>query len=857
MRSRPPAGAARSTSSADGISLGEGVGCIVLKRVADAERDGDRILAVIDAVSASSDGRSLGLTAPRREGQRRALERAYDRSGVSPAAIGLVEAHGTGTVVGDRTELATLTDVFSERGAVPGSTTLGSVKSQIGHTKCAAGIAGMIKAVHALHRGVLPPTLNVDAPNEAYDPKTSPFVFGDTARPWVGDDRRAAVSAFGFGGSNFHAVLSAYTGADEPAHALDQWPAELFVVRGETPADASTELDRLAGLLDANDGAGRPWRLRDLARTQHERRRGAPVQVTIVADDVDDLAAKVVRARAGETGKGVFVAPTVSSPGDETDGVAPQVGFLFPGQGSQRPHMMGDLFVAFPALRRWLALGDDELVERMFPPAAFGEAAGQSAAALTDTRVAQPALGLAGLAMTDLLGRCGVEPGAAGGHSYGELPALVAAGALDARDLVALSRARGEAILDASPDDDPGAMAAVRGPVDDVRAALDAWPEVIVANDNAPDQSVISGPTAQVTEAAARLAELGYGTRRLPVACAFHTPRLQVAADALAAHLGDIDVAVPRFPVWSNTTAAPYGGDADDVRARLAGQVAAPVAFRQQVEAMYAAGTRVFVESGPGRVLTQLVGKILGDRPHTAVACDASGEHGIRRFLLALAELAAVGVAVDASTLFDGRDAQAVDPAAVPTRAPYLLDGSRVRTADGERVPGVAAGGARVPADHPGRRARAGGGRWRPAGARGRVPARHAADRGGRARRRPRRARRAGLVVRPGGPVARHRRGVGASARDRVGSRRQRAARERRRWQRRRRQRSGDRRRRPRRRCAGARGRPARPHARGAARDGGGDRERADGLSGGDAGPRPRSRGRAEHRFDQADRDPG
>ena len=211
---------------------------------------------------------------------------------------------------------------------------------------------------------------------------------------------------------------------------------------------------------------------------------------------------------------------------------------------------------------------------------------------------------------------------------------------------------------------------------------------MIVANDNAPDQSVISGPTAQVTEAVARLAELGYGTRRLPVACAFHTPRLQVAADALAAHLGDIEVAVPRFPVWSNTTAAPYDGDADDVRARLAGQVAAPVAFRQQVEAMYEAGTRVFVESGPGRVLTQLVGKILGDRPHTAVACDAAGEHGIRRFLLALAELAAVGVPVDASTLFDGRDAQAVDPAAVPARAPYLLDGSRVRTADGERVPG-------------------------------------------------------------------------------------------------------------------------------------------------------------------------
>ena len=387
------------------------------------------------------------------------------------------------------------------------------------------------------------------------------------------------------------------------------------------------------------------------------------------------------------------------------DGDVPEVAFLYPGQGSQRPHMLGDLFVAFPALRRWLTLGGDELVERMFPPAAFGEDAGEPAAALTDTRVAQPALGIAGLAMTALLADCGVVPAAAGGHSYGELPALVAAGALDARDLVALSRARGEAILDASPDDDPGAMAAVRGPVDEVRSALAAWPDVIVANDNAPDQSVISGPTDQVTEAVARLAERGYGTRRLPVACAFHTPRLRAAADALAAHLGDVEVKVPRFPVWSNTTAAPYDGDAAAVRERLAGQVAAPVAFRQQVEAMYAAGARVFVESGPGRVLTQLVGKILGDRPHTAVACDAAGDNGIRRFLLALAELATAGVPVDAAMLFDGRDAEAVDatrrarPGAVPARRQPGPHGRRRAGA------GLAAARPRVPAHHARRRA--------------------------------------------------------------------------------------------------------------------------------------------------------
>ncbi|HKE72424.1 MAG TPA: beta-ketoacyl synthase N-terminal-like domain-containing protein, partial [Acidimicrobiales bacterium] len=681
-----PTGRCRTfDAAADGIALGEGVGCVVLKRLADAERDGDRILAVIDAVAASSDGRSLGLTAPRREGQRRALERAYERAGVSPAAVGLVEAHGTGTAVGDRTELATLTDVYAEQGAAPGSVTLGSVKSQIGHTKCAAGIAGVIKAVHALHRGVLPPTLHLTGPNEAYDAKTSPFVFGDVARPWVGADRRAAVSAFGFGGANFHAVLSAYGGGDEPAHALDEWPAELFLLRGASAAEAAGELDRLGAALDANDGAGRPWRLRDLARTAHERRRPGPVRAALVADDLDDLRAKLDRARSGRAGDGVFLAP---EPGDGAEPDAPPVALLFPGQGSQRPHMVGDLFVAFPALRHYLDLAGPDLVERMFPPAAFGDARPDRAAALTDTRAAQPALGVAGLAVAALLAECGVRADALGGHSYGELVALTVAGALPEDALVALSRARGEAILDAAPDDDPGAMAAVRGPVAEVRAALADRPAVIVANDNAPDQCVVSGPTAEVEAAVADLAGRGLTARRLPVACAFHTPGLAPAAVALAERLADVAVAAPDRPVWSNTTAAPYGDDPAAVRELLAGQVAAPVAFRDQVEAMYAAGTRAFVEAGPGRVLTQLVGRILGDRPHTAVACEVAGEPGVRRFLLALGELAAAGVAVDADALFAGRDAAVVDVARPPRPAPYRLNGAQVLDADGRRAPG-------------------------------------------------------------------------------------------------------------------------------------------------------------------------
>ena len=261
-------------AAADGISLGEGVACLVLKRLADAERDGDRIYAVVAGVGSASDGKSLGLTAPRPEGQRRALDRAYAQAGVSPAEVGLIEAHGTGTVVGDRTELTVLTELFRDAGATVGDCALGSVKSQIGHTKCTAGLAGLIKAALAVHTGVLPPTGKITKPNPAWTAAQSPFAFCDTPRPWPTGRRVAGISAFGFGGTNFHTVLTDWTGAPAPRHGLDHWPAELFLFGGPTESDALAQVEQLRTLCETNDSAGRPWRLRDLAATTAERNSG-------------------------------------------------------------------------------------------------------------------------------------------------------------------------------------------------------------------------------------------------------------------------------------------------------------------------------------------------------------------------------------------------------------------------------------------------------------------------------------------------------------------------------------------------------------------------------------------------------
>lgn len=343
---------------ADGMTLAEGAGCLVLKRFDDARRDGDRVYAVVRGVAGSSDGRHLGLTAPRQQGQMRAVRRAYAATGVSPAAIGLVEAHGTGTPTGDRTELATTTEIFSEAGAAPGSVVLGSVKSNIGHTKCASGMASLIKAAKAAYHGVLPPTLHVRQPNEVWDPATSPFAFLDRARPWLDADgaRLAAVSSFGFGGTNFHAILAS-PDAPSPSSGRPHWPAEVFLFRDDGSAAALAT--RLADELAPPRQADR-WRLRDIAAAVNATGSG-PVTLAVVAHDLDDLVAKLDAAAAARSVPGVY--PGRSSEA-RTEG---------------RP-AVGDLVVAFPHLRSLLPA---DCAPALLPAQAFDdETRAQQAAAL-------------------------------------------------------------------------------------------------------------------------------------------------------------------------------------------------------------------------------------------------------------------------------------------------------------------------------------------------------------------------------------------------------------------------------------------------------------------------------------------
>ena len=430
-----PSGRCRSfDTAADGMTLAEGVGCLVLKRLADASRDGDRIYAVVRGVAGSSDGRHLGLTAPNQAGQVKAVVRTYAEAGMSPTDVGLVEAHGTGTPTGDRIELGSTTEVFTAAGAAPGSAVLGSVKSNIGHVKCAAGIASLIKAAKSLYHGVQPPTLHVEEPIEVWDQDTSPFVFLDRARPWLDDRRVAAVSGFGFGGTNFHAVLDddrapadtpSAPGA-EPAVGRHHWPAELIALRAVDDAALAARLTELAERLTAalQDTAADRWRLRDIAAAESAQLPAAPVRLAIVAHDLTDLAAKVTAAATGQTPSGVHRAdPSLVGETGRDSGwgsgseSGPRVAFLLPGRTAVARSMAADLLVAFPRLRAVLDSGR-RWADTMFPPTAFGDAAARRDAALAEA--ADPAVALAGLVHTGALGMVGVVPDhvVGGGHPW-------------------------------------------------------------------------------------------------------------------------------------------------------------------------------------------------------------------------------------------------------------------------------------------------------------------------------------------------------------------------------------------------------------------------------------------------------
>ncbi len=673
------------SDAADGTMLGEGIGMVALKRLSDAEREGHRIYALLKGIGASSDGRAKSVYAPRPEGQAQAITRAYEQAGFSANTVGLIEAHGTGTAAGDIAEFNGLCLAYA--GVRQGTTALGSVKSQIGHTKAAAGAAGLFKAVMALHHKVLPPTIKVERPNSKLGVEQSPFYINTKTRPWVAHKdtpRRAGVSAFGFGGSNFHLALEEYLPKDaaQLPHRLRQQEEEFVLLHApelQALQDACSALQEQC-IRPHSDSEEYIEKFLTFAawKTQHAFNSSAPYRLSIIARDTKALHQKLGKAvTLLEAGK------SFSSPDgiDFSDAPAePKSALLFPGQGSQSLHMGADMAMAQPAAQTfWDNLrehGADYVPGLIFPPAPFNitDKSAQEAD-LRNTRNAQPAIGATSLSTLAVLNELDIKIDATAGHSFGEVSALHAAGALGTTDFMQVAQTRGKLMAEAATR--PGSMLSVDASVQDVQAVLDELKEehpkstIGFANFNAPKLQVLSGDIEVIGHLEKLGLTRGWTCKPLPVSTAFHSPIVAHACAPFSEALQDVDFNAPHTTVYNGTTAQKHSAQPDDIRKALSAQIAEPIRFVELIEQMYADGIRVFIEVGPGSVLTGLVDRILGHHgqsAYRAIALDRKNRNGYSMFQRGLAKLAVAGMSLDFSALWKTYAAP-VDPQTLPKTA--------------------------------------------------------------------------------------------------------------------------------------------------------------------------------------------
>ncbi|GCE01280.1 type I polyketide synthase [Embleya hyalina] len=600
--------------AADGTLIAEGTGAVLLKRFADAERDGDRVYAVVRGVGVSSDGRAASLLSPLVGGQVRALEQAWRAAGLDPTEpglLGLVEAHGTGTPVGDEAELATLGKVFGPRaGDRPADVALGTIKSNIGHTMQASGMAGLLKAALALHHRTLPPTLHVDDPH--------PGFAGTRMRPqgraevWPVNPtggRLAAVDAFGFGGVNAHAVLEqppagravALPAGGGRAAGADERSAVLTLAAASVPELLRLLADRAAGRPDrtGSNGSAGPCRLAVADPT--------PKRLALAARAVERGVPWRGRAEIWFTPR-PLLGPHAADPG--------RVAFLFPGLEPEISPRLDNLADAYGRSRpEWT--GAEDLV-------------GRAVDALT-----------AGRFLAAELERAGLIPDLLAGHSMGEWTAMVVAGMYPRTAVDGF-------LASLRPDslDVPDLVYAAVGCGVAVAARHVGTEPVVVSHDNCPNQSVLCGPAEAVTEVLGRLRREGVLGGELPFRSGFHTPMWAPYLGQVADAFERLPLCAPRLPVWSATSIAPYPVDAASVRELTARHLLEPVRFRELIEELYAGGVRVFVQPGAGS-LVGFVHDTLRGRDALAVAAHSTPRPGLAGFRRAVAALWVEGAAID------------------------------------------------------------------------------------------------------------------------------------------------------------------------------------------------------------------
>ncbi|GAB6068474.1 type I polyketide synthase [Methylothermus subterraneus] len=620
--------------ASNGFLPGEGCGFAVLLREQDARALGLRIYASICGLGISSDGGG-GITRPESLGQRLALERAYRRAGYPITSVSLIEGHGTGTQVGDEVELATLSQMLAR---AKWKIALGSIKANIGHTKAAAGIAGLIKATLAVYQQILPPATGVETPHALLT--QGPLYAPEQARPWPENrPRRAGVSAFGFGGINVHVTLEGEGHPQNcnphrlaPFHLASAQDAELFVLEARDPSDLSAQVQRLRGLVArlsyaeltdlaaclAQGIAGKPWRAALVAATPTElEERLASLQAWLDAGTRERLDAQA----------GVFLSARATSP---------RIAFLFPGQASPVRFSGGIWQERFAEIRSLYPKTNDSCPAEPI-----------------STALAQPAIALAELAGIKVLKSFKLEADLVIGHSLGELIALHWAGAMGEESLLELVQARAQAMA-AAPGS--GAMASLAAPAEQVQTLLAGQTAVVIAGYNSPQQTVISGPTQAVTQIVAKAQTLKIAAIRLAVSHAFHSPLMAPAAERLTPHLNRKRFYPVSRRVLSTVTGT-WLKPEEDLRALLRRQLTSPVRFRQALT-LALPEADLWLEVGPGQVLSGLV-RATASVPMIALDCAGNSLRGL---LCALGAAYALGARIELKRLFADRFYRPFDP---------------------------------------------------------------------------------------------------------------------------------------------------------------------------------------------------
>ncbi|MEV6066661.1 beta-ketoacyl synthase N-terminal-like domain-containing protein [Nocardia sp. NPDC052001] len=642
-------------AAADGTSWSEGAGLVVLERLSDARRNGHPIAAVLRGSAINQDGTSNGLTAPNGLAQQRVIRQALADAGLTAAEVDVVEGHGTGTVLGDPIEAQALLATYGRRPSEQ-PLLLGSIKSNIGHTQSAAGMAGLIKMLLAMRYGTVPPTLHVDQPSPHVDWSAGHIRLVTETQPWPerGRPRRAGISSFGISGTNAHVIVEydpdlAESVAAQPNRAVE---LSVCVLSGKTGQALRGQARRLLAACDADPGVD----IADIGLSSATTRAVFDHRAALVAGSRAELIDGLTVLAEGAFAPAVITGRAVA---------AGKTAILLPGQGSQVLGMGYELYQAFPKFAAEfddLCAAFDPHLEHPLREVIFGTA-GTPPELLDRTEYTQPALFTIEVALLRLLQSWGVAPDFVLGHSIGELAAAHFGGVFDRADAAAVVAARGR-LMQRLP---PGVMMSVRASYAEVSESIAGQEAAVsIAASNGPNATVIAGDADAVTALAKHWRERGRRTKRLQVERAFHSPHLDDILDEYRAVVAAVYPRPSSIPLVSNVTGRIATAEQLCSPDYWVSQARQAVRFHDGIEFLTGAGVSTFLEVGPGEVLAGMAQECLPEGGRITIATLRKGQPEARSLLRATAAAWAAGTPLDWAAVYAGREAVAID---LPTYA--------------------------------------------------------------------------------------------------------------------------------------------------------------------------------------------